>query len=87
MARGVTKALFKSAMEHYLPAELPYRPKMGFGCPVDHWFRSELKELAYDTLLSPSARKRGVFRPDHVRLLLDEHSRASVIIRCGSGRS
>ena len=87
MARGVTKALLKSAMEPYLPAELLYWPKMGFGCPVDHWFRSELKELAYDTLLSPSARQRGVFRPDYVRLLLYEHCRASVIIRCGSGRS
>jgi asparagine synthase (glutamine-hydrolysing) len=73
MARGVTKALFKSAMEPYLPAELLYRPKMGFGCPVDHWFRCELKELAYDTLLSQSARQRGVFRPDYVRHLLDEH--------------
>jgi asparagine synthase (glutamine-hydrolysing) len=73
MARGVTKALFKSAMEPYLPAELLYRPKMGFGLPVDHWFRDELKELAHDTLLSQSARQRRLFRPDYVRLLLDEH--------------
>jgi len=73
IARGVTKSLFKSAMEPYLPATLLYRPKMGFSCPVDHWFRSELKELAYDTLLSQSARERGVFRADYVRLLLDEH--------------
>src|SRR5262249_18411025 len=35
MAGGVTKALFKKAMEPYLPHELLYRPKMGFGCPVD----------------------------------------------------
>jgi hypothetical protein len=28
MARGVTKALYKSAVEPYLPAELLYRPKM-----------------------------------------------------------
>ena len=75
MARGVTKALFKSAMEPYLPAKLLYRPKMGFSCPVDHWFRVELKELAYDTLLSQSARERGVFRADYVRRLLDEHCR------------
>ena len=73
MARGVTKALFKSAMEPYLPAELLYRPKMGFSCPVDHWFRNEIKELAYDTLLSQSARQRGLFRPDYVQRLLDEH--------------
>ena len=77
MARGITKSLFKSAMEPYLPAKLLYRPKMGFSCPVDHWFRGELKELAYDTLLSESARERGVFRADHVRLLLDEHCSAT----------
>ena len=73
MARGVTKALFKSAMEPYLPAELLYRPKMGFSCPVDHWFRNDLKELAYDTLLSQNATERGLFRPAHIRLLLDQH--------------
>ena len=73
MARGVTKALFKSAMEPYLPAQQLYRRKMGFGLPVDHWFRNELRELAYDTLLSQSARERDLFRPDYVRLLLDEH--------------
>ena len=73
MAHGETKALFKSAMEPYLPKELLYRPKMGFGCPVDHWFRSELKEFAYETLLSQSARGRGLFRPAYVRTLLEEH--------------
>src|SRR5271163_832990 len=74
MARGVTKALFKSAMEPYLPAEVLYRPKKGFSLPVDQWFRSDLKELAYDTLLSRISAERGLFRPEYVRLLLDEHS-------------
>lgn len=73
MARGETKALFKSAMEPYLPNDLLYRPKMGFGCPVDRWFRSALKEFAYDTLLSQSARERGLFQPSYVRELLEEH--------------
>jgi asparagine synthase (glutamine-hydrolysing) len=73
LAGGETKALFKSAMEPYLPNELLHRPKMGFGCPIDHWFRSGLRELAYDVLLSQSARQRNLFRPDYVRCLLDEH--------------
>ncbi len=73
MKRGALKALFKSAMEPYLPREVLYRPKRGFGCPIDRWFRSELKEMAYDVLLSQSARQRGLFRPDYVRRLLDEH--------------
>jgi asparagine synthase (glutamine-hydrolysing) len=46
---------------------------MGFGVPIDKWLRADLKSLAYDTLLSPSARQRGLFRPDYVRGLLDEH--------------
>ncbi|HVH81302.1 MAG TPA: asparagine synthase-related protein, partial [Stellaceae bacterium] len=73
MARGQTKALFKRAMEPYLPREVIYRKKMGFGCPIDEWLRAELKPLAYDTLLSRSARERGLLRPDYVRRLLDEH--------------
>src|SRR5271166_1910534 len=75
MARGVTKALFKSAMEPYLPAEVLYRPKKGFGLPVDQWFRHELKELAHDVLLSQNAVERGLFRPGYVEVLLDEHCR------------
>ncbi len=73
MPGGETKALFKSAMEPYLPRELLYRRKMGFGCPVDQWLRNELKEFAYDTLLGRSARERGLFRPDYIRRLLAEH--------------
>jgi asparagine synthase (glutamine-hydrolysing) len=73
MPNGVTKGLFKSAMAPYLPAALLHRRKMGFSCPVDQWFRNELKQFAYDTLLSQSARERGFFRPDYVRRLLDEH--------------
>ena len=37
------------------------------------WLRRELKELAYDTLLAPAARERGLMRPDYVQNLLDEH--------------
>jgi asparagine synthase (glutamine-hydrolysing) len=73
MARGATKALFKCAMEPYLPAKLLYRRKMGFSPPIDHWLRNELRELAYDTLLSQSAKARALFQPDRVRRLLDEH--------------
>src|SRR5215469_1350045 len=73
LARGTSKALFKSAMAPYLPADLMHRPKMGFSCPIDHWFRNEMKELAYDTLLSHRASGRSLFRPTHIRRLLDEH--------------
>jgi asparagine synthase (glutamine-hydrolysing) len=73
MAGGRTKALFKRAMAPYLPAQILRRKKMGFGCPIDQWLRRELKGLAYDTLLAPRARERGLMRPDYVERLLDEH--------------
>ncbi len=75
MTGGTTKALFKSAMQPYLPRQILYRPKRGFGLPIDQWFRGALKELAYDTLLARSARQRGLFRPAYVRRLLDQHCR------------
>jgi asparagine synthase (glutamine-hydrolysing) len=68
------KSLFKQAMEPYLPHELLYRPKMGFGVPIDHWLRAEMRDFAYDALLDRTARQRGLFDADHVRRLLDEHS-------------
>jgi asparagine synthase (glutamine-hydrolysing) len=73
MAGGTTKALFKAAMAPYLPREILNRKKMGFGVPLERWFRHELRELANDTLLSRRARERGVMRPDYVRRLLDQH--------------
>jgi asparagine synthase (glutamine-hydrolysing) len=70
---GLTKAVFKKAMEPHLPHEVLYRPKMGFGCPVDHWFRGELREMAYDVLLSQRATSRGIFERRAVKTLLDDH--------------
>ncbi len=71
---GVAKGLFKKAMEPHLPHELLYRPKMGFGCPIDHWLRADLKEMAYDVLLSDRAAERGIVNRDYVAQMLQEHS-------------
>ena len=73
MKGGTTKALLKAAMAPYLPREILHRKKMGFGVPLERWFRRELRELAHDTLLGQPARERGIMRPDYVRRLLDEH--------------
>ncbi len=73
MERGVTKAILKSALEPFLPNEILYRPKMGFGVPIDEWLKGELKEFAHDTLLSTQARQRGLITPAYVQTMLDEH--------------
>jgi len=67
------KSLLKKAMEPHLPRELLYRPKMGFGVPIDRWLRAEMRDFAYDVLLGHRARQRGLFDAGHVRDLLDLH--------------
>ena len=70
---AISKYIFKKAVEPYLPHEVIYRPKMGFGVPTDHWFRDELKEMTYDTLLSQRALERGYFNREHIQNMLDRH--------------
>jgi len=69
----VKKYLLKRAVRSLLPADIIDRPKMGFGVPLDHWFRKDLREMAHDVLLGPRAIQRGYFNPPFVRRLLDEH--------------
>jgi asparagine synthase (glutamine-hydrolysing) len=69
----VKKYIFKRAVRDLLPREIIDRPKMGFGVPLDHWFRRELRDMAYDLLTGPRARARGYFRPQTVERLLGEH--------------
>jgi asparagine synthase (glutamine-hydrolysing) len=72
--RGYTqKYLLRRLMKDALPAPILTRPKMGFGVPIDRWFKADLKEMAYDLLLDTRATSRGYFRPDAVRAYLDAH--------------
>ncbi|MGW0884073.1 asparagine synthase (glutamine-hydrolyzing) [Streptomyces sp. NPDC002671] len=70
---GTTKYLLKKALEDWLPHEVLYRPKQGFGVPLAHWLRTDLKDVAWDVLTDRTAVDRGFFRPDAVRTMLVEH--------------
>lgn len=72
--RGRTgKWLLKEAGRGWLPDAILDRPKMGFGVPVASWLRHELRELSRDVLTDATARERGLFQPEGVVRLLDEH--------------
>ncbi len=64
------KWVLKQAMEPYLPHEVIYRPKTGFGAPLRHWLRHELRELVDDTLSADTLRRRGLFDPQAVAALV-----------------
>jgi len=71
--RGRGKRILLEAFADLLPKPIRRRPKMGFGVPLDHWFRNELKEFAREVLLDRQTRQRGFFRPEVVTRLLDDH--------------
>lgn len=67
----VGKWIFKKAMEPYLPHDVIYRPKSGFGAPVRLWMRRELREMLGDFLSVDSLQRRGLFDPQAVQRLIE----------------
>ena len=67
------KRILKRALRGTLPSEILDRPKMGFGVPLEHWFRHELRALPADRLLDPAALGRGYLERDEIERLLLEH--------------
>ena len=64
------KWVLKKAMEPYLPHDVIYRPKTGFGAPLRHWLRHELREWVGDMLSADTLRRRGLFDPKAVATLV-----------------
>jgi asparagine synthase (glutamine-hydrolysing) len=71
---GRGKRILIDTFRDLLPESIQTRPKMGFGVPLDHWFRNELREMVTDTLLDSRSLQRGYFDPSYVRRLVDEHT-------------
>ena len=46
---------------------------MGFGVPIDRWFRNELKDLLFDYLSTERLKKEGLFDTTLVENRLKEH--------------
>jgi asparagine synthase (glutamine-hydrolysing) len=68
------KEALRRAFARDLPPETLARDKMGFGVPLDRWFRDELRETAADLLLGGP--ERGLFNRAEIKRLLDEHTTA-----------
>ena len=72
------KWVLKKALEGYLPHDVIYRPKTGFGAPLRSWMRNELRELLGDILSIESLRNRGLFDPTAVWKLIAENDKGKV---------
>ena len=73
MRGGQGKYILLKALGDTLPPELLTREKMGFGVPLDHWFRGALREMLHDHLTGSRFLERGIVSPPFVRHILEEH--------------
>ena len=68
-----TKYLLKRAMKGILPEQILHRPKLGFNIPYKNWLRNELSDLLQDALAPTRLRQQGLFQPEYVQALIQEH--------------
>jgi asparagine synthase (glutamine-hydrolysing) len=71
------KWILKRALRGFIPDEVLFRRKMGFGIPLAEWFRGPLKDFLRDHVLSGKARQRGYFKMAEVERLVDEHQKGA----------
>ncbi len=67
------KIALRASLRGVVPDSLIDRRKQGFQVPMAEWLRTDLREMARETLLSERARDRGYLDHEAVAGLLDRH--------------
>jgi asparagine synthase (glutamine-hydrolysing) len=67
------KYLFKKSLEPYVPEEILYRPKMGFGIPLAAWLRGPLRQRVQDAIGKGALRDSGYFQPRKLEQMVEQH--------------
>lgn len=67
------KYLLKAAMEPYLPADVLYRPKMGFAVPLARWFRGPLRRRVRESLFGERLAATRMFDMTFLRQIVEAH--------------
>lgn len=74
MKGTTTKYLLKKVMEKYLPHEVIYRPKAGFGAPVRTWIKTKMQTYLTTTFSKENVNEEGIFNYDAVKALLNNNA-------------
>lgn len=73
-----TKYLLKKVAERYLPQDVIYREKAGFGGPVRKWVNNELQERISMDLSQERLKNQGIFNAKEVGKLIDNNKLGKV---------
>ena len=74
----VSKWVLKKAMEPYLPKDIIYRPKTGFGAPLRRWIKNELRDMINERLTFNALSARGIFDPVAVQKLIADNEQGTI---------
>jgi asparagine synthase (glutamine-hydrolysing) len=74
MKGSTTKYLLKKVAEKYLPKEVIYRPKTGFGAPIRTWMQEDkaFQQAVWERLNRPTLSNRQIFNPQKIEALFQE---------------
>jgi len=73
-----TKYILKKVAERYLPKDVIYRPKTGFGAPVRKWITSDLQPIIDERLSIDRIKARGIFNPESVWDLINQNKSGKI---------
>lgn len=60
-------------MQPYLSDDILYRPKMGFGVPLNAWFKGPLREQVQSALLGGTMLDSGLFDAACLERIVHQH--------------
>jgi asparagine synthase (glutamine-hydrolysing) len=73
-----TKYILKKVAERYLPKEVIYRPKSGFGAPLEHWVRHELEEFINNKLSHKNLVGSDLFNYQKVEEIVEQNKKGEI---------
>lgn len=67
------KAILRKTAARYLPKELIYREKQGFGFPIANWMRTDLNHFLRNLFKESRFVELGIFKQEAIDRYLNEH--------------
>jgi asparagine synthase (glutamine-hydrolysing) len=78
MKGNTTKYLLKKVAERYLPNEVIYRKKTGFGAPIRKWITTDMDSMINDRLSRSNIEAQGLFNFEAVFDLIEKNKKGEI---------